>query len=410
MQLSRRRAAGARARARARGWRRVGLVVLVALLAPLARGASGHADDPWRLSLDGFAYSDTDNVQILAPQTAVRYALDSEGGEFGVRYMADIVSAASVDVLSHATTRFEEVRHEGAVWASKAFGDHLPSLAYRLSREPDYLSHDLRAGWQSRVGGADSTLSGGVGLTLDTITRSGTPPEAFEESLQTYSLELGLTQNLSSRALLRGVATFTLQRGYLEKPYRYVALFDAAGLDRAQAEGVALDLDTFDRYRLALRPPEQVPDSRARGALALRFMYSLESIGAALRLDYQLYLDDWGVLANTLAPSLRQKLGAGFRMDLGLRLYHQRAASFWRRVYVVRDVAEIPRLRSADRELSRYLTVSATLRLAWGSEGGSADPLEAYVEVGVMQSFFPDFLFLDQRTALTTLLGGRARL
>lgn len=386
---------------------RLQLILLLALTST-AVAQEAPADDameatepsPWAASLDALVYADTDAVQIYSPQASVRYRLDPDGGAVSARATVDVISAASVDVVSQATPHFDEVRYQADLAASKAFGDHTPGLAYRFSIEPDYLSHGIGGSLQSRLGTPDSVLALGYDLTLDTVTRSGSPNAAFEESLTTHTANIGLTQVLSSRSLVRLVYTFTAQNGYMEKVYRHVPLFTAAAIARAQADGVPLGLDNFDQYRLSERPPEEVPDRRLRHAIALRAMHYVPSAKVALRLDYQFYVDDWGLLAHVLEPSVRWQVSDRVELGAFARGYRQNAASFWRRTYVVDDAGSLPEYRTADRDLSPYTAMTVGGRVGWSNR-----PWSFYVESSVVQTFYDDFLYRDRLTALVSQVG-----
>jgi hypothetical protein len=361
-----------------------------------------QAQGPWHLGLDTLVYGDTDDVLVVSPQASVRRELDDDGGEVGARMVVDTISAASVDVVSHATSRFNEIRYEGDLSISKAFGDHLPSLGYRGSVEPDYVSHGFHAGLRSRLGSPDSVMSLGYGVTFDTVGRHGTSFDNFSESLVSHAAEVGLTQVLGPESLLRAVYALTVQSGFMEKPYRHVPLFDQAGIDRAAADGVALDLDGFERYSLDARPPEEVPDLRIRHALALRAMHFIEAIDGSLRLDYQIYLDDWGLVAHALEPGVHLRLADAWRLAGFGRLYLQSAASFWQGRYVLSQPDRIPRYRSVDRDLSGYLALTGGARIEWEPE-----PFALYLQASVTWTRYDDFMFLDQLVAFVGQAGVR---
>lgn len=351
---------------------------------------------PWRISLDGLVYTDTDNVQAYTPSVSVRRLLDAEGSQIGARAAVDVVSAASVDVVSHATTRFEEARTEAQLDAAGAFGDHLLSVAYRFSWEPDYLSNGVTAGWRTRLGTADSVLDLTYGLTWDVVGRTGTPWSAFAEELFTHRASLALTQNLGPGTVLRVVYTLTAQDGYLEKPYRYVPLFDPAAVQSAR-----LDLGTFDAARLPYRPPESVPDRRIGHALGARIVQYLEPIDGSLRVDYQIYVDDWLVTSHVLEAMVLAtfdplRLGVYGRGDV------QSGASFWRREYTVDGEGEIPRWRSLDRDLGSYYSITGGVRGELFSEEWSG-----YVDTALMYTHWDDFLLLDERLAVLAQVGVR---
>lgn len=361
----------------------------------LCAAPTAAQERPWTLSSDSLLYTDTDNVLVVSSQLGAARALDEEGGKASADVVVDVVSAASVDVVSQASQRFSELRWEVNLAGSYAIGDGLPSLNYRGSAEPDYVSHGFGAGYLSRLVGADTVASAHYQLTLDTVGRSGTPFATFSRSLTIHSAELSLTQNLSTRALLRAVLSLTVERGYQEKPYRFVPLFDAAGLAQADADGEELRLSTFDRYRLASRPPEEVPQTRVRPAIALRGLVYLDALESSLRADYRFYLDDWGVLANTAELELEHPLSELWTIAFTTRGYTQTKASFYRSAYVVSQPDEIPGLRTVDRKLAPYDTLSGGARLTLHT-----DAITAYFELTATYSSFHQYIYLDHLIAL----------
>ena len=370
------------------------VVVAGALLVAAPIGA-----EPNTLSFDTLLYSDTDNVLVVSPQVAAHRELDDEGGEASARVAVDVISAASVDVVSQATSGFTEVRKEAALAGSHRLGALLPGLRYRFSDEPDYRSHTVGGTLSRDFADHDTTLALSYDLGLDTVGRTGTPFSAWSRHLTIHTGEVGLTQVLDPRTLVRGSYSLTVQRGYMEKPYRYVPLFDMATLADLEQSG-GLDADDVDAYRLAERPPEAVPDLRLRHSLAVRGLRWLPAIGAA-QLDYRLYLDSWGVQAHTLDLALRIPIGR-FRLDVDDRLHYQRAADFWSRAYAVDGDGQIPTWRSLDRELGTYVQDTLFVRL----QRPFGDFL-VYATGGSMVTRFGDFLYLDWRLALLSEAGVR---
>ena len=375
------------------------IAVASALLGSLSTAAAvGQA----RLASDVLVYTDTDSVVVFSPQVTAHRELDDDGGEVTARAVVDAVTAASVDVISNATYRFSEVRTELSTSLSKRIGQSLPTASYRWSSEPDYQSHGLGLGWRRRLAGGDAVASARYQLTLDRIGRVDTPPSRFSESLHSHAFEVGLTQTLDTSTLVRVVYTLTAQFGYMEKPYRSVPLFDSAGLARAEADGVALTLDTFEAYRLSARPPEEVPDDRFRHALAVRGLRYVDRLDGALRLDYRFYGDSWGVLGHTLEPAFARALSDHYQLDLWSRLHVQSSARFWQRAHLVASPTSLPRWRTMDRSLSRswHTTFGARLGYARGA-------WVAYGEVSAMYSRFLEHLLIDRRLAIISQFGVR---
>ena len=374
------------------------------VVAVVAAGADARADDEpdvWRVSTDSLVYTDTDNVLIISPQLTVHRTVDDDGGSASARVVVDVVSAASVDVVSQATNRFSEVRTEVDLAFSKAMGVYLPSATYSYSHEADYVSHGLGAGLQRELGSSDTTLSMSYGVSLDTVGYTGTPASVFSESLISQSVVASLTQVLDRKTVVRGVYNLTVQNGYMEKPYRFVPLFDQAGIAAAMADGVTLDLSTFDRYRLPLRPAERVPNQRVSHAIAFRALRYVDWLPGSLRLDYQFFGDSWGVRAHTIEPGVSWKKSKRWTVAAYARFYLQQAASFWQREYVV-AAGEVPRWRTMDRDLSDYYTISGGARLEW-----TRPSMSAYVELGAMETVYSDYLFLTSRLALVSQVGVR---
>jgi hypothetical protein len=169
---------------------------LALALAPAGASAQVASHEPNSVSFDTLFYSDTDNVLVVSPQVAAHRALDEEGGEASARVAVDIISAASVDVVSQATSGFTEIRKEAALAASHRIGSFLPALRYRFSDEPDYRSHGFGGGLSRDFAGHDTTVALSYDLGLDTVGRSGTPFSAWSRHLTTHAAELSLTQVL----------------------------------------------------------------------------------------------------------------------------------------------------------------------------------------------------------------------
>ncbi len=360
--------------------------------------ATARADGDWLLSLDTMVYDDTDNVTAVTPRLGVARRLDEDGGRVGAYALVDAVSAASVDVISHATDSYTEGRTEVGFDLSKAFGDHLPSVSYRFSIEPDYTSNGGTIGWQSRLGTPDSVLRIDYGLTYDVVGRSGSSWQSFSRELVSHTGNVTFTQTLGPETVLRGVYSLTVQQGYMEKPYRMVPMFDAATV----ANAPRLTLANFDQYRSPERPPEEVPDLRVGHAIGLRLLQSIDPIQGSIRADYQIYFDDWGLTGHTAEVALTATITDGIRIVPYGRFYLQTAASFWRREYTVDASGQIPQYRSLDRDLGSYHTLTGGGRLEWtsGEWGG-------YLDGSLMWTHYDDFLLLDDRIAAMGQIGLR---
>jgi hypothetical protein len=350
------------------------------------------------VALDTLFYQDDDNVTVVSPQLTARGELDDDGSEVSARVVVDAITAASVDVISQATTRFDDQRVEVGLGGARRFGAWLPRAAYRFSLESDYLSNGGALGVRRRVAGADATIDAQYALTWDVVGRHGTSFDDWSRNMATHELELAYTQVLDPRTVVRLVGSFTAQAGYLAKPYRFVPLFDAAGV----AAAGELTLDNFAEFSLPARPPERVPDLRLRPAVAVRALRRIDLIDGSLRADYRFYADSWGMVANTAELAVNLGLRRGLRLEVRDRVHQQSAVDFWERAYVVADETMLPRYRTLDRELGPSISNTASLAVSF-QRGAWA----GYGEVGAMYSKFQDFLLLDDRIAFVSQLGVR---
>ncbi|MFK8002919.1 MAG: DUF3570 domain-containing protein [Polyangiales bacterium] len=355
-------------------------------------GVSAQEGD-WTVNIDALGYTDNNATQVVTPQVGVRRALDTDGGAISARFTIDVISSASVDVVSHATQGFSEGRMQADLAASKRFGDHLPALTYRFSLEPDYQSHGAGLSLQSRLGTPDSVLAVGYGFSHDIVSRHDSSTDVFSARLLSHRADVSFTQTLSTRSLIRGAYTMTAQNGYMEKPYRHVSLF-------LPGTGEGANFANFDALRLPGRPMENVPDTRLRHALAMRFMHFIPSADVTLKLDYQFYVDDWSLMAHTIEPRVAWQVSEHVELGLWLRAYRQNGASFWQRAYEVPNATTQPTFRTADRDLSPYTAGTVGIRTAWRN-----DRWGVYVEGSVVQTFFDDFLYLDSLTAVILQTG-----
>lgn len=375
---------------------------LIAVAAALLPARAAGAEPEVHAAADTQVYADDDHVFVITPQVAASAALDDDGSEVHARAVVDVVSAASVDVISNATARFTEVREEGSAGGAHRFGEWLGGVDYRYSHEPDYVSHGGTLSVERRLGGADTVGRASYGLTHDRVGRSGTPMDQWTGRLISHAADLAVTQNLGQRTVARVGYGLVRQDGTMEKPYRYVPLFDQAGLDAADADGATLGLDTFDRYRLPERPPEEVPDARTRHAVSMMVLRYIAAWDGSLRGDLRLYTDSWGMRAVTLESGAVVPFSGRWTFELLGRLHQQSSVDFWRKVYVVDDAGELPRWRSMDRELGGQLgaVLGTTVTVSLGR-------WVLYGELQGIHRRYPDFLLLDARSAAVGMLGAR---
>jgi hypothetical protein len=338
---------------------------------------------------------DSDHVSVVSPTVSGGIADEVAGWSVNGHYLVDVVSAASVDIVSTASPHWTEIRHAGGLSGSVAFDPVTVGATAVISREPDYLS--VTGGFNSSIDLLEKNLTPYLAFSReqDSIGRTDLPHE-YWHSKHVTNLQLGLTAVLSRSTIGSLQWDGSFERGYLAKPYRYVPLF-APG--QAAAIPAGASVDDVNRLRLSLRPNEQVPNARDRYALSGHLAHRAGA--ATLRLDERLYLDDWGLLAAT--SELRYIIDLRRRLELWPHLRHhiQGAVSFWQRAYEVVPAPDgspgVPVFRAGNRELSPLQTIviggGARLKL---SEAPSTQ-WDIVLEVDGGRTGFSDALYISQR-------------
>ena len=359
-----------------------------------------------KAGMDFSAYTDTNAVNVISPSINGSVSSPTAGWNFGASYLLDVVTAASPDVVSMASPAFRDRRH--AVTATGGFKPGIFGVQANgsLSVENDYVS--AGGGLALTMDLRDKLLTPRLAYNYshDIIGRSTTPYSVFSNTLDTQTVDAGVTIVLSSTSLLLLNATVQFERGDQSKPYRYVPLFDPKRV--APRVPVGLTIDGVNANRLPLKPNEQLPTERDRYAIGGRFIHRLHN--ATLRVDERLYFDTWGTKATSTDARYMQDVGKRLRVWPHVRFHAQTGASFYQLAYgaiLNQDGSlTVPLFRTTDRELSPLITLTA----GGGVRLGLTAP-EAPTQIGitlqadVMYTRFLNALYVTTRTALYGTVG-----
>lgn len=378
-----------------------------AALAPPATTDTAPHQSPLDVgaSLDMAGYADSDHVFVLTPGVTGRVANPTAGWSVDGSYLVDVVSAASVDVVSTASQPFLELRQAGTLNASYQPHDLGGALNTSISREPDYLS--VRAGGSvtQDLRDKNATLFFGYEYGHDIAGRTATPFSVFSNVLDSQAFKGGLTLVLDRRTIGSIVADAVFEDGDQSKPYRYVPLF-------APGTNVPLGASTglVTTLRLPERPLEQLPLSRQRYALSFRLAHRFGS-WATLRLDERAYADSWLLAATT--TDLRYVMDAGPRVEIGphFRFHGQNAVSFWQRAYTLGPGDAYPAFRTGDRELGPLVGTTLGGSLRW--KLGPAGRLTSWVlgwDVNVTETHYLDDIYIKDRVSAVSGISLEAEL
>ncbi|MFP6684574.1 MAG: DUF3570 domain-containing protein, partial [Polyangiaceae bacterium] len=332
------------------------IVALLGLLSAATAGASGDTEGfalsrlVARTGGEVTAYSDSDSVNVFSPSLTASLYDPVSGWTVGAKYLVDVVSAASVDVLSHASPAWQETRHVAGLDAGYKSTSLFGISAFVVSSvEPDYLS--LTGGGQFGLQLMNKQVHPRLGYSYghDTAGRSDTPFDVYSLVLERHSLRGEVELVLDAASLLTITADAVFERGLQIKPYRYLPVFAPEIVD-AIPNGASIA--SVNEVRLEGRVPERLPEHRDRFALSGRYAHRGRKKTAII--SERLYADNWGVVATT--TDMRLIVDASRRWFLWprVRFHAQKGASFWARAYPATrggNEVTLPDLRGGDREL-----------------------------------------------------------
>jgi hypothetical protein len=386
----------------------VGLIVLAvsgSVIAADKKRAPAEADQSaitTKASTEVSGYADTDHVFVASPSIAAAIADPLEGWSIGGHYLVDVVSAASVDIVSTASGKWTELRHAASAEGSLKEGDLTTAVSGVFSSEPDYLS-----------------LAGGGTLTLDLLDKNVTPylgfsygqdqvgrhglPTPLWKTKRTTSGQLGVTLVVDRATIASLQGDAIIESGYLAKPYRYVPIFAPGDSALIRAGASITDVNSI---RLNQRPIEQLPNARHRFALTGRIAHRSED--ATLRLDERLYGDSWGLWASTSELRYMLDVGRRFMIWPHLRFHFQNQVAFWQRAYEATigpdGALGIPAIRTGDRELSPLYTATGGGGLRLKLVDDLHNPWSLVFEVDGSYTRYMDALYISERFAVFSTL------
>jgi hypothetical protein len=357
-------------------------------------------------ALEFAGYNDSDHVSVLTP--SVNAGIENvSGASLAASYLVDIVSAASADIVSTASNRWQEVRQAGTLSGQYKPHDFGVGVGGSVSREPDYLSYGAYATVVKDFDEKNWTLEFGYGFSHDTAGRCGadgacTPFSVFSRDLQRGSFNAGLSWVVDRASLASITADLVIENGDQSKPYRYIPMFSPAV---APTIPNGASVDTVNALRSPERPLEQLPLERRRFAVTARYAHRFE--GSTVRLEERLYDDDWGLFASSTDARWIFDLGNRFALCPHARFHVQSPTSFWEKAYVSSNpngdpaTWDLPLYRTGDRELGPLWTTGGGLGLRWYL-GGVADPrtIQLGLSGDAMYTSFTNDLYLTSRTAL----------
>ena len=337
---------------------------LGALLSIVPSGALA-GDVTIRGSSEVSGYQDSVAVSVLTPTVAVTAEDPTVGYSVNGRYLVDIVTAASPDIVATASPRWNEVRNAGNLGFKYKPSTTGFAVNAATSHSRDYFSVSGAATLLQEVDEKNWSLSLTYGFGHDIIGRTGTPNSVFSNTLDTHAITGSASRVLNASSIFTLTADVILERGEQSKPYRYIPMFAASDAARVPAGATPTEVAQF---RIQARPLEQLPLARERYALTGR--YAVRTSIGTLRLEERGYADTWALVAST--TDARFYFDASDRVMIWphIRGHVQSSVDFWQRAYTASsagDSGDYDRNRAcfvrhrANRMVARMLSQSAVV-------------------------------------------------
>ena len=215
-------------------------------------------------------------VRIDGPSILMRKQV-GPNTSFVTNYYVDMISSASIDVITTASPYTEE-RTQWSVGMDYLRGNTTMSVGYTTSTESDFDAKTYSLAVSQDMFGDLTTLTLSYALGDDTVGRSDDP--LFERDADRQQYGVGLTQILTRNLIATLNYQVVTDEGFLNNPYRTVRYADPT-----VPRGFSFE-------------PELYPNTRTSNALGLRMKYYLP-YRAALEAEYRYFTDTWDIEGHT---------------------------------------------------------------------------------------------------------------
>jgi hypothetical protein len=281
-------------------------------------------------------------VEVEGPSVLVRKKI-GDSFSFSYQYYVDLITSASIDVLSEAS-RYKERRTQNNAGMNYLHGNTLYSIGYINSNEPDYKANTGFINISQSMFGDLTTVSFGFSRGWDKVGEVDHGVfQKFVGDADHRTWTLGLSQVLT-RNLLLGMNFETDENsGYLRSPYRGVRFVDPSSA-RGYSFGEA-----------------NTPSTRTGNAASAQLKYYLPW-HSAVDGNYRFYNDTWGIEANTVKVGYTQPLFRTWTFDAMARYYWQTHANFYSDLFPFENAQNF---ESRDRELAQFHSLTLGLGAAY---------------------------------------------
>ncbi|MGH8193118.1 MAG: DUF3570 domain-containing protein, partial [Woeseiaceae bacterium] len=183
---------------------------------------------------------DGGGVQIDGPSVLVRKQVGKNVSLVG-NYYVDMVSSASIDVLTTASPYSEE-REQYSLGMDYLRGNTTLSMGYTSSAESDFDATTYNFSVSQDMFGDLTTVALSFSRGWDDVTRRGDAAFADEIDRRIYGVDVS---QVATKNLILGVSFETItEEGFLNNPYRQVRF-----VDPESALGYSYEFERYPRTR-----------------------------------------------------------------------------------------------------------------------------------------------------------------
>jgi len=300
-----------------------------------------------------YHFYDGGGVTIDGPSVLVRKKAGKSLSFVG-NYYVDMISSASIDVITTASPYTEE-RTQWSMGMDYLRGNTTMRVNYTDSVESDFDAKSYSFSVSQDMFGDLTTLTLSYGLGDDLVRKSDDP--TFERPLDRQIYGVGITQILTKNLITALNVETVTEEGFLNNPYRvvrYVDPFSALGY-------------SFE--------PELYPNTRTTTAVGLRARYYLP-YRAAIEGEYRWFTDTWDIDANTAAISYIHPWG-DWTFTGKFRWHDQTGAHFYRDIFAR---SQETNFRGRDKELSPLTSYTLKLQAAYEFISDDGDPAWGFIK------------------------------
>jgi len=277
-------------------------------------------------------------VTIDGPSVLIRKSVGNSLS-LSANYYLDLVSSASIDVITTASPYTEE-RTQYSVSADYLRGNTTMTAGYTSSVESDFDANTYHLAVSQDMFGQLTTLTLSYSFGDDTVRRVDDPTFFRDNIRQHYGI--GLTQILTRNLIAALNVEVITDEGFLNNPYRTVRFIDP---------------DSPIGYSYE---PELYPGTRTTNAVGIRAKYYLP-YRAALEMQYRYFIDTWDIEAHTGSVGYVHPW-KDFVFSAKYRYHTQTGAHFYRDIF---SRSEATNFRGRDKELSALSSQTFKVSVAY---------------------------------------------